>query len=272
MGIFHLMPKESTGKPATLQTAERALRFIEVVAAADRPPRVREIAEALGVNLTSAYHLFNTLQQAGYLTRDDDSSIRLGSQVSTLYEGYRRQFSATRDLMPYVEDLSMATRETAYLSMLRREGLVVQLQIEAEQALRVAGHGVGFAGHEHVRASGKAVMAFMTPEACAVMLDRLLSSESPAAGAAIRHKLEDEFIAIREQGWALDREEYQSGVCCVAAPFFGADGMVAGSVSVSMPTARYLEVREFVTGAVVHAAREVSRVHGHGVDRSTTAS
>lgn len=257
------MPKDSASKPVTLQTAERALRFLETVASADEPPRVRDVADALGVNLTSAYHLFNTLQQTGYLTRADDGSMRLGSQVSVLYEGFRRQFSSTRDLLPYVEGLSRATRETAYLSVLRREGLVVQLQVEAEQALRVAGHGVGFAGFEHIRASGKAVMAFMPSDQCDVLVSRLLGSEAEADAAAIRRRLTEEFVSIRHQGWALDREEYQSGICCVAAPFFGADGAVAGSVSISMPTGRYLEVRDAVTREVVRTAREVSRAQGH---------
>lgn len=266
------MPREPIGKPATLQTAERALRFLEIVAAADEPPRVREVAETLDVNLTSAYHLFNTLHHSGYLTRADDGSIRLGSQINVLYEGYRRQFSSTRHLLPLVEDLSRATRETAYLSVLSREGLVVQLQVEAEQALRVAGHGVGFAGHEHVRASGKAVMAFLPPESCSAMLDRLLSTEPTKVAATIRRRLDDEFVLIREQGWSLDREEYQSGVCCVAAPFFGADGTVAGSVSISLPAARYMDVREFVTRRVVDTARAVSRAQGHSIEDDTAAS
>lgn len=257
------MPKEPAGRPTTLQTAERALRFLETVAAADDPPRVRDVADALGVNLTSAYHLFNTLHQAGYLTRNTDGSIRLGSQVTVLYEGFRRQFSSTRDLLPYVEALSRSTRETAYLSMLRNERLVLQIQVEAEQAVRVAGHGVGFSGHEHIRASGKAVMAYLPADRCDIMLARLLDTEPEAEAAGIRRRLEREFIAIRQQGWALDRDEFQQGVCCVAAPFFGPDGTVNGSVSVSMPTGRYLEERDVVTQHVVRAARDVSRAVGH---------
>ncbi|MEO3930614.1 IclR family transcriptional regulator [Micromonosporaceae bacterium B7E4] len=265
------MPRSPDAKRVTLQTAERALRFLEAVASADTPPRVRGVADALGVNLTTAYHLFNTLEQAGYLVRDANGCIRLGSQVNVLYEGFRRQFSSTRDLMPFVEGLSKATRETAYLSMRRREGLVVQLQVETEQALRVAGHGVGFYGHEHVRASGKAVMAHMEPHARADLLERLLSAESAQRATAIRQRLETEFTSIREKGWALDCDEYQAGVCCVAAPFFGMDGAVAGSVSVSLPTARYREDHVFVTEQVVQAAHNVSRVHGHQVVAETVA-
>ena len=265
------MPKKDIGKPTTLQTAERALRFLEIVAAAEDPPRVRDVAEMLELNLTSAYHLFNTLHHAGYVIRSDDGSIRLGSQINVLYEGFRRQFSSTRDLLPLVESLSKATRETAYLSVLSGDRLVVQLQVEAEQALRVAGHGIGFAGHEHVRASGKAVMAYMPPEACDSLLGRLLSTETPRKTSAVRRRLGEEFVLIREQGWALDREEYQAGVCCVAAPFFGADGAVAGSVSISMPAARYTEVRELVTRQVVGTAQQVSRARGHD-DGSTAAS
>jgi IclR family transcriptional regulator, acetate operon repressor len=189
--------------------------------------------------------------------------VRIGSRISLLNAGFRRQFSTARDLLPFVEGLSSELQETTYLSQLTREGLVVQLQVEAEQALRVAGHGVGFVGMEHVRASGKAVMAFMEPEARDRLLASLLGGESKTAAAAIRRRLKADFEEIRAKGWALDREEYQAGVCCVGAPFFAADGSVCGSIGVSLPAARYDLMHDEIAAAVLRTAAELSRVHGY---------
>lgn len=258
------MPSGSEPKPpVTLQTVERALRFMEILAASPDRLTVKEISRLLDVNLTTCYHLFNTLQQAGYAIRERDGTLKLGAKIGVLNAGLRRQFSTARDLLPFVENLSSDLQETTYLSQLTREGLVVQVQVEAEQALRVAGHGVGFAGMEHVRASGKAVMAFMDPESRTKLLDSLLSGESKKAAADVRRRLAAEFDEIRARGWALDREEYQAGVCCVGAPYFAADGSVCGSIGVSLPTPRYDVVHEAVAAAVMKTASEVSSAHGY---------
>lgn len=258
------MPSDADSKePVTLQTVERAFRFLETIALSSERLTVKDISRALGLNLTTCYHLFNTLQQTGYATRERDGTLRIGSRISVLNAAFRRQFSTARDLLPLVESLSKELQETAYLSRLTREGLVVQLQVEAEQALRVAGHGVGFVGQEHLRASGKAVMAFMATEAQERLLSSLLADKSKTAAAGTRRRLKAEFDEIRLRGWALDREEYQAGVCCVGAPFFGADDSVCGSIGVSLPAARYQVMHAEVSAAVLRTAAELSRMHGY---------
>lgn len=261
------MARDPASKPTTLQTADRALRFLELIASADEPLAVRDVAMRLDLNLTTGYHLFNTLHQAGYLSRDSSGAIRLGSRIGLLYEGFRRQLASTKDLYDFVEALSKTTRETAYLSLLQGESLVVQAQIEAEQALRVAGHGVGFSGYEHLRAAGRAVMAYLDEDACSRMLDHLLTGTSKREAASIRRRLRTEFDLIRRQGWAVEHDEYQAGVCCVAAPLFDADGSIAGSISVSMPTGRYLDLGEAVTHEVVDTASAISRLRGFAEPR-----
>ena len=57
----------SIPKRVTLQTAERALGFLEALANAGEPLRVKDVSAQLGVNLTTAYHLLNTLQGRDYV-------------------------------------------------------------------------------------------------------------------------------------------------------------------------------------------------------------
>jgi DNA-binding IclR family transcriptional regulator len=160
--VTQLSDNEKT--PTTLQTVERALAFLETVAQARRPPRLKEVAEALGINVTTSYHLLNTLQMAGYLTRDSDGSLRIGGRTAILYQGLVRNFALGRELTPVIEELSGSTGETAYIAALNREKVIIQAVVEGDQAVRVTGLYVGFSGSEHIRASGKAVLAHLPDE------------------------------------------------------------------------------------------------------------
>ena len=245
--------------PTTLQTVERALAFLEAVAQARRPPRLKEVAQTLGINVTTSYHLLNTLQLAGYVTRDSDGALRIGGRTAILYQGLVRSFALGRELGPVVAELSANTGETAYIAALNRDKVIIQALVEGNQAVRVTGLYVGFSGSEHIRASGKAVLAQLPDQQRNVVLGQCLPDASASELEAVNAQLRK----VRELGWALDDGLFQDGVCCIAAPFFSSGGFVAGSVAVSVPATRFSTARETFTDAVLRAARQASQIAGH---------
>ena len=252
-------PSDNEKAPTTLQTVERALAFLEEVAQARQPPRLRDVAQTLGINVTSSYHLLNTLQLAGYVTRDSDGTLRIGGRAAILYRGLIRNFEFGRELSAVVGELSAATGETAYVAALNRERVIIQALVEGDQAVRVTGLYVGFSGSEHIRASGKAVLAHLPDQQRDAILRRCL----PSATAAELDAVIDELGKVREQGWALDDGSFREGACCIAAPFFRPAGFVAGSLAVSVPADRFTTARERITDAVLSSAQQASQIIGH---------
>jgi IclR family acetate operon transcriptional repressor len=247
----------------TLRTAARALAFLEHVALAESPLKVKDVAAALGLNITTCYHLFNTLQDMGYLARGDDGTVRVGGRVALLYRGLVRHLTFGRDLRPIVAELSEATQETAYLASLSGNGVMIQDVVEGSQAVRVAGLHVGFHGSEHLRASGKAVLAHLNEAGQQNILAPITQKMSKEARIQLRSRLGRELKSVRSQGWALDDQEFDEGVCCVSAPIFGPDGEIAGSMTVSMPAERFQANRERTVQAVKQAARKASHMIGY---------
>jgi DNA-binding IclR family transcriptional regulator len=250
---------ENEKAPTTLQTVERALAFLEAVAQARQPPRLRDVAQSLGINVATSYHMLNTLQLAGYVKRDSDGTLRIGGRAAILYQGLVRNFDLGRELAPVVAELSATTGETAYIAALNRDQVIIQALVEGDQAVRVTGLYIGFSGSEHLRASGKAVLAQLPDQ----QRDSMLRRSLPTASAAELDAVIDELRAVREQGWALDDGAFREGACCIAAPVFLSGGFVAGSVAVSVPAARFTAARESITTAVLDAARKASRIIGH---------
>jgi DNA-binding IclR family transcriptional regulator len=258
------MASGSGGKAAatTLQTVERALAFLELVAVSSSELTVRDVAGRLGVNLTTCYHLYNTLAARGYVERNPDLTLRVGRQAAVLYDGYRRGFSGQRRMQEFVAELAAETTETAWLSTLAGDSVVLTAYAEGPQPVRATGLYVGLTGLEHVRSSGRAVLAHLDEERRERILQKSLSGVAPAQRAGIREALRRDFAVIRERGWALDDEDYNAGIVGVAAPFFSPDGDVLGAVGVWAPAARARQSLDVLAGRLLAAAREASALFG----------
>jgi len=247
----------------TLQTVERALSVLEFVAASQRPPNVKDIAAGLQLNLTTVYHLFNTLEHRGYLHRDVSGAIRIGSRAGALHRAMVGEMVHSRELHPIIEEVSRATEETAYLTSWSHGAVVIQHVVEAPQALRVSGLYVGYRGREIERASGKAVLAHLDAPARTSVIDRCIVEIDESLRSAFVADLQSELEQVVRNGFALDNETYTPGVYCVAAPFFSESGEVAGSVSVSVPAVRFPNRQKTLIGAVLEAAHSCSRLMGN---------
>lgn len=259
--MFSLMKPSSNSKNGrtTLQTAARALEVLEFVAEQETPPTLKEMSTQLGINITTCYHLFNTLNEMNYLVRDEAGGLRIGARAALLYRGFVRHHSVAREHSAILAELSATTRETAYLNGLLNDEVVIQEVVEGTQAVRVSGLHVGFAGDEHRRASGKAILAFLDADERDRILDHALQHVPKEEARRLRASLVQEFEAIRRQGWAFDDREFDASIRCAAAPIFDADGRVFGSVAVSMPASRF---RDSLVKDVVVAADQASQALG----------
>jgi IclR family transcriptional regulator, acetate operon repressor len=245
-----------------LGTVRRALALLEWVATRPSPPSVKECSEALGLNLTTCYHLVNTLSDARYLLKDSDRRLSVGPQVAVLYGALARGSQPTRGLLPIVEGLRERTGETCYLSRWDSGEVLMQLVVESPQALRVSGLYVGSRGDAYCRASGKAMLAFLPrKEREAYLTGRDFAPITPNT-ITDPDQLREDLRLTAERGYSVDQEEFEAGVCCVAVPYFDGTGHMRGALSVSMPKFRAPLMGEQIRPELLRAGEEVSRMLG----------
>lgn len=244
----------------TLRTVERAFETLEIIASSHPPPSIKSVANSLGVSLSSAYHLVNSLMALGYVRRDGEKRLILGPAVGRLYRGYLEDSVTSRTLDRILSEFCEEVQETVYLTKRIEQRVVVAAMIESRRAVRVTGIRVGFSGDEHLRASGKAVLAFLSEDEQAVVLDVCSQTDGfePSRFAA-------ELEEIRRTRVALDIESYSPDLCCVASPYF-LRGTVAGSIAVSVPTSRYEGQAGTLAAAVSrHAERITEEIGAYAV-------
>jgi IclR family acetate operon transcriptional repressor len=143
---------------------------------------------------------------------------------------------------PVLRAITEATRETANLVVLDDLAAVYIETIPSPQVVRLftqAGNRVPL----HATGAGKAILAALPAVRRDGVLDRLeLRPYTPHTivdAATLRRALEE----IRERGYAIDDEEYDDGVRCVAVPVMGAPNELIGAISISAPANRLTRQR-----------------------------
>lgn len=241
-----------------LQTVERALDVLEIVAEAQVPPTVKEVATRLDLNLSSSYHVVNTLLARRYLIRNKRGELIIGEQIGVLNSSLIQPSGLGSEVMELVRNLATDSGETVYLTRFQNGAVVIQFVAESRHSLRVTGLNIGYSGAEDRRASGKAVLAYLNPQQLAEVTERI--NRGVPKSSLSRGQLGKELAEIRHSGFAFDEEAYEPGVCCVASPFFDGDGEIAGSVTASAPAIRVDRLREVVRGQVANTATLISNL------------
>ena len=154
---------------------------------------------------------------------------------------------------PYVTQLVEATGETAHLGVLRQGEVVSLVNVESRYTVRTPAT-VGRHIPLHCTSQGKAILAFLPPDQVARQLKGYVFSRHSANTIVSKDRFLAELALVASRGYAVDNEEFEEGLRCIAAPVRDHSEEVAGAISIAGPTFR-------VTGSRLPAlSREVKRI------------
>ena len=243
-----------------IQSVERALSLLELLAEATDGVRLNDISSTLGLNVSTCHHLLSTLMDQNYVAQSGkDRAYFLGNKVLELSRSRMRQFNLADAAMDELRGLNKRTGETVHLAVLQGDQLVTIAVLDSHHAVRVVSAPTGKADAIHATATGKAILAWL-PE---TEFDRIITHVGMTGFTentlTDRETLLEELRHVRRNGFSLDREEYQPGVICVGAAIRDHAGAVIGSFSCSMPTMRADKKRlQSIQTDVMDTARTIS--------------
>lgn len=239
-----------------VQALERALGLLTALAKADKAT-LTELALTSGMPPSSAHRLLMTLQAARFVAFDEATNEwSVGVEAFRTGSSFLRRTRVTdaaRDVMHALVD---QTGETANIAVPDGGEVVFVGQIETAQPIR-AFFGPGTRAPMHASGIGKALLAAMTRRDVERILQRTGLPEFTARTLTTPQALFADLDLIGTRGWALDDEERNPGMRCVAAAIFNIHGEAVAGVSISGPAARFSAdaVGEF--GPVVRRAAAV---------------
>jgi len=256
----------SAARRNSVQSVERAFDLVEALAGGDELG-VTELAGRTGLVPSTAHRLLATLTKRGYVTQSSSSGrYVLGYKVVELASGLEQSLARLRSVArPQLEKIQQATGESANLTVLEGDRVVYVDQIEGTRSVRMF-TTVGAAALAHTTASGKAMLAYGSPEALSALYPAgtRLEGLTPRTLTTV-DTLREDLGRIARRGYAIDNEEHEEGVSCVAVPIFDHTDRPCAALSVSAPTARIVHADTGELGKLLRGyAEEISTALGHG--------
>ena len=218
---------------SAVKSLRKALTVLNVVAGADRPLTVAEVAIKSGIARPTAYRFVQTLVAADYLAQDPlDGRLSVGFAVLPLASSLLDRNRLRIEALPHLHALAQQTGERANLGILFRDCVLYIAGVE-KPALPTIYSRFGKNAPAHCSSLGKAILAFLPePEVRALLSRNPLVAYTPTtitSRAAFMKELAD----TRARGYAIDNAEHVSGSCCVATPIFNAGNQPIGAIGVS---------------------------------------
>lgn len=204
---------------------------------------VTELSKRLKLHKNNVFRLLATLESRGYIEQNKATeNYRLGLKALELGQTFIKQMGLLRQAKPILEEMVQDSNETSYVAIFKDNYTVYLDVVETNLTVRVVSR-VGSRLPAYCTAAGKVHMAHMTEEE----LEELLPAQdfiqhTPTTITSIS-TLKTELEKIREQGYAIDDEELDPGVRCVAVPIRDYTRRLVGAVSISGPSMRFSDER-----------------------------
>ena len=240
----------------SLSTARSVLRVLSLLV--ERPTGVRadEVAEVLGKSISTAYYLLTSLCEEGFAVHEAKGVYRPArglEELTAVAEEEGAGGGLHEGLAGTVDELFLRTRKRSYLGVVRAGRIEITTFRGRQGVPRIPGLSNEIRDNAHALAMGKVVLALLDSTGLARYVARGLKSFTPHTITSPQ-ELAAELERVREDGFAVDREEMAENFCCIAAPIFDQRGRFVAVLGLSVTATVFDAEVERLARAVMQVA------------------
>jgi DNA-binding IclR family transcriptional regulator len=260
-------PKKPKAERNRLSSVATAIRLLKAFSEEEEELGVSALAQKLGVAKSTVHRLAVTLVSEGLLEQDPRTDrYRLGIGLFGLGTLVRRRMNLSSEARPFLFDLRARTGETILLGIPSETEVMYVYNLESPQALRMRSD-IGVRRPAYCTAVGRAIFAY----APAAVVDRVLAgtlARRTPKTVTDKAGLRTILAGVRERGYAIEDEECEPGIRCIAAPVREAGGTVVGAIGIAGPSQRLsLEALANLSEPLIEVTAAVSMRLGYTARR-----
>lgn len=224
-----------------IQSVDRALKILDLFDEYDTELKITDISDRMGLHKSTIHSLLKTLQMHHYIEQNpENGKYRLGMKLFERGNFVIHSLDVRAVAKKHLIDLSIKTGQTVHLVILDgKEGVYID-KVEGTTGTIIYSR-IGRRIPIHCSAVGKILVAFKTKEELHKILNGYNYIMHTPNTISNRKDFLAELEKVREQGFAIDNQENEPGVRCVALPIRNHSGQVVASISMSSPISNMIE-------------------------------
>jgi len=251
----------SLQKPEQLvQSIDRAFDILEVLVENSDGLGVTEISQKLNIHKSTVYRLLSTLQYRGYVKKDNNDKYKIGLKLFEVGSKVIDNIDLRSEVNPYLREIMRISEETVHLGILDDNQVVYIDKVESQNTIRMYSK-IGRRNHASSTSLGKVLLAYSDKE----VVEQVINEEGLKNLTENTITEENEFYKhlsqIKQQGYAIDDEEQEYGIRCIAGPIFDHQDNVIAAFSISGPVMR-------MTHKKVDSLKEVVKEYSKNISQA----
>lgn len=223
------------------QSLVRGLHLLDILSNFPNGCPLAKISELAELNKSTTHRLLQSLQAEGYVKpAHAPGSYRLSTKCLAIGQKTLSSLNIINIASPILEQVNLTTGETVNFSIREDDHAIMIYKLEPTTGMMRTRSYIGQHLQLYCSAMGKIFMAYDSSDYLSHYWQRNQSYIKKLTNNTITtiEAMIEELETIRTQGYAIDNEENELGVTCIAFPIFDINRKVSYSVSISLSTAR----------------------------------
>lgn len=241
----------------SVKSAERVLRIFEYLAKYSNGQTINEISNGLGYAPSSTYALVKTLLDNDYLYIDEMKRYTLGPRLIQLGASVSSNMDINKIAQPLLKNTMEELEETIFMAILSKEE-IIYIAKETSGKTVTTNADIGSSKPIYCTGLGKVFLTFMENDKKAEILESIEFNKFTDNTVTSKEGLISQLNTFKKQGYAVDNEEIEEGLYCIAVPIFNSSKQVIAALSASGPKERMLAKEKHVIKKMLEVSRLLS--------------
>jgi IclR family KDG regulon transcriptional repressor len=261
----NVMNSPRRSKPTNLvQAIERAVLILDTLSQKPQGVSLRELSAQVELPKGTTHRLLSSLAYFGYVRQDlTTKDYFLGFRLVELGNRLLNQLDLRTEAKPLLLELGRRVKETIHLVILDQNEVLYIDKVESDEnhvGLRMASR-IGSRTKAHSCAVGKVLLADLSESQLEEYTKQQGLPKLTERTLTDLRQLKEHLEVVRKRGYAVDDEENERGIRCVAAPIRNESGRVIAATSISGPAIRITRqrIRDTLQREISETAANISK-------------
>lgn len=240
---------------------EKAISILELISNSNEKFTLTEICENLELPKATVFTTMSTLEYYHMVQKDGTGKFQIGPKMFQLGMAYASNNSIVDLSLPFMKKLMEETGFTVHLGILHENQIMYIAKEESDNFIKFSTYP-GLKTELHLSGLGKAISAYLSEEELDQIIDKIGLRKATPNTITSANKFKKSLEVVRKNGYAIEDEEGEIGVRCIAAPILNARYFTPTAISITAHSSalskeRYAEIGQFVRETAQEIARNI---------------